>query len=190
MKTIFGREFQKRRNGYELEVKEPGVYQIKFRDEIGVESQIRRVYSYIKDGLDIYYDGEYNENYKHNNQITNWEDLSGNNNDASITGGTWEDKNLNLDGITNLIYCNPLNYEQATIETIKAEENITSISNINKIISSSSNFDIGKYLNKEISSYYRGKLYLFRVYNRALSEDEIDINYKIDQIRFGEISKE
>ena len=41
MKTIFGREFQKRRNGYELEVKEPGVYQIKFRDEIGVESQIR-----------------------------------------------------------------------------------------------------------------------------------------------------
>lgn len=177
-------------NGYELETKEPGVYQFKFRDDTGVESEIKQVYSYIKDGLEVYYDGEYNQNYTHNEEASIWQDLSGNNNNANITDTAWEEKNLNLDGITNTLYCDPLNYEEATIECVEQKDNITSISNINKITTSNSNFDIGKYLNNNTSSYYKGKIYLFRVYNRALSEDEIATNYKIDQIRFGEISKE
>ncbi len=176
-------------NGYELETKEPGVYELKFRDDTGQESEIKQVYSYIRDGLELYYDGQYNENYYHNVQANIWQDLSGNNN-SSLVDALWEDKSLNLDGVTNTLYCNSLNYEEATIEVISQKENIISKSNINKITTSTSNFDIGKYLNNNISSYYKGRIYLFRVYNRALSEDEIAINYKIDQIRFGEISKE
>lgn len=74
----------KAENGYELETKQPGVYELKFRDDTGQESKIKQVYSYVKDGLKLYYDGEYNENYKHNGEATTWQDLSGNGNDAIL----------------------------------------------------------------------------------------------------------
>lgn len=180
-------------DGFALEIKQPGIYEIKFRDSLGNESEIKQVYAYVKDGLQLYYDGEYNENYKHNSEATTWTDLSGNSNNATLENCYWSDNYLFLDGANDKIYCNPLNYKEATLEKLYLDyekETIVSIANKNEITTSDSVFDIGKYFNNNISSYYNGKIYLFRVYNRSLSDDEININYKIDQIRFGEISKE
>lgn len=51
---------------------------------------------YVKDGLILHYDAIDNTGSGHNATTTTWKDLSGNNNDATITGGTWENNHLKI----------------------------------------------------------------------------------------------
>lgn len=46
---------------------------------------------YVKDGLLLHYDAINNTGNGHSNTTTTWTDLSGNENDATVTGGTWSD---------------------------------------------------------------------------------------------------
>lgn len=75
---------EKLTNSFELEIKDPGIYELKYRDAEGKESDVKEIYAYVKDGLQLYLDGEYNENYKHNEAATTWKDLSGNGNDIEL----------------------------------------------------------------------------------------------------------
>ena len=57
---------------------------------------------YVTDGLVALYGGNRNQGNKHDKQSTIWKDLSGNNNDISLTLGDnvkWEDNGLFLDTI-------------------------------------------------------------------------------------------
>ena len=57
---------------------------------------------YVTDGLVALYGGNRNQGNKHDKQSTIWKDLSGNNNDISLTMGDnvkWEDNGLFLDTI-------------------------------------------------------------------------------------------
>lgn len=84
-------------DGFSLEIKQPGIYELKFRDLSGNESDVKQVYAYVKDGLQLYYDGEYNENYKHNSETTTWTDLSGNNRNTAVEGPVWDTNKLTFD---------------------------------------------------------------------------------------------
>jgi len=56
-------------------------------------------YGYVSDGLELYYDGIDNIGTGiHSNSSTVWRDLSGNNKDGTLTGGTWENNYLKLNG--------------------------------------------------------------------------------------------
>lgn len=50
--------------------------------------------NYIGNGLILHYDGINNTGSGHSNTTTTWKDLSGNNNDGIITGGTWQNNLL------------------------------------------------------------------------------------------------
>lgn len=94
---------EKLTNSFELEIKDPGIYELKYRDAEGKESDVQEIYAYVKDGLQLYLDGEYNENYKHNEVATTWKDLSGNGNDGTLNGGTWNNNFLEFDGVDDEI---------------------------------------------------------------------------------------
>ena len=94
---------EKLTNSFELEIKDPGIYELKYRDAEGKESDVKEIYAYVKDGLQLYLDGEYNENYKHNEVATTWKDLSGNGNDGTLNGGTWNNNFLEFDGVDDEI---------------------------------------------------------------------------------------
>ena len=66
---------------------------------------------YVQDDLILWYDGylhsESDDDYLgHNNSSTNWKDLSGNNNDGTLTGGTWYNKYLRFDGVDDTVSTN------------------------------------------------------------------------------------
>ncbi len=52
--------------------------------------------TYIKNGLILYLDGINNTGSGHSNTSTIWKDLSGNNNNGTITGATWKSTGLSL----------------------------------------------------------------------------------------------
>ena len=79
----------KTEKSFELELKKPGKYMIKYIDSEGKESETKTVYSFVKDGLQAYYDGEFNENYNHNNEATSWIDFIGNKNITEINAN-WQ----------------------------------------------------------------------------------------------------
>lgn len=58
------------------------------------ENDIIEDEAYVKDGLVLYYDGINNTGSGHSAYATTWKDLSGNNNDGIITGGTWQNNSL------------------------------------------------------------------------------------------------
>lgn len=131
-------------NSFELELKEPGIYELKYRDVEGKESDIKEIYAYVKDGLQLYLDGEYNENYKHNESITTWKDLSGNGNDATLNGGTWNSNFLEFDGADDYILVNELQDEetsQKTIELIDVNGKLYENNNIGMIYEFSENWN-------------------------------------------------
>ena len=87
-------------NSFELEIKDPGIYELKYRDAEGKESDVKEIYAYVKDGLQLYFDGEYNENYKHNEAATTWKDLSGNGNDIELNENhKFGDNSLNCEKV-------------------------------------------------------------------------------------------
>lgn len=51
---------------------------------------------YVTDGLELHYDAINNTGTGHSNTTTTWVDLSGNGNNATVTGGTWSDNYLSF----------------------------------------------------------------------------------------------
>ena len=60
------------------------------------EPELPPVDEYVTDGLILHYDAINNTGNGHSDTTTTWTDLSGNGNDATITGGTWSDKYLSF----------------------------------------------------------------------------------------------
>ena len=255
---------EKLTNSFELEIKDPGIYELKYRDAEGKESDVKEIYAYVKDGLQLYLDGEYNENYKHNEAATTWKDLSGNGNDGTLNGGTWNNNFLEFDGVDDWVGITKMDYSKLTLETVALNKKINNIEgdyianhqaggyvilykyssskskfvnmaaiyannqyNIsessnevveNKIYKLSETYDgsILKFfenntknfleINKDIEktksetimilgadpdgsyakqNFFNGNIYCARIYNRALTEKEIEQNYNIDKIRYN-----
>ena len=161
---------EKLTNSFELEIKDPGIYELKYRDAEGKESDVKEIYAYVKDGLQLYLDGEYNENYKHNEAATTWKDLSGNGNDGTLINNKWNE-------ICKKIFKS----ETITFENTEEIQNI----NIEQVITNNNyNFTYkdGKYT---FTANDNLDLYCFRIYNRELTEMEKQQNYKIDKIRYN-----
>lgn len=58
-------------------------------------------FEYVTDGLMLHYDAIANTRLGHNSSTTIWEDLSGNDRNGILIGGTWGDNYLSLNGTGN-----------------------------------------------------------------------------------------
>lgn len=157
-------------NSFELEIKDPGIYELKYRDAEGKESSVKEIYAYVKDGLQLYLDGEYNENYKHNEAATTWKDLSGNGNDGTLVNKVWNEKCKKISKAETIIFENTEEIQNINIEQVITNNNYNFI------------YKDGKYIftaNDDLD------LYCFRIYNRELTEIEKQQNYNIDKIRYN-----
>ena len=61
---------------------------------------------YVQDGLILWYDGYANNGNARNLTTTTWKDLSGNNNNGTVSGGTWKYNNLSFDGVDDTVTTN------------------------------------------------------------------------------------
>lgn len=59
---------------------------------------------YIAQNLVILYDGKYNTRSGYNTEATTWQDLSGNDKDATLDGGYWQDNGVVLDGLDDGVF--------------------------------------------------------------------------------------
>lgn len=91
------------------------------------KADVKEIYAYVKDGLQLYLDGEYNENYKHNEAATTWKDLSGNENDGTLNGGTWNNNFLEFDGVDDWVGITKMDYSKLTLETVALNKKINNI---------------------------------------------------------------
>ena len=73
---------------------------------------------YVKNGLILHLDGINNTGNGHSNTSTIWKDLSGNNNNGTVTGATWGNTGLSFDGIDDWVPIKELNYNQFTLEAV------------------------------------------------------------------------
>ena len=217
---------------------------------------------YVQDGLMLWYDSYANTGTTRNTTTTTWKDLSGNNNNVTISGATWHYNYLSFDGTNDYAYkTSGAKYnidKEHTIEVLlkprKVASSYQSIFNtINNGTSvqqygslwisetmqigfdtgdGSSHYntnridirteDIGKYflmtnvrndrnyklynkgnlVNTETVTwdarepnpgifiggstyYFNGEIYSIRVYNKALTEEEILHNYNYDKEKFN-----
>ncbi len=74
--------------------------------------------TYVKNGLILHLDGINNTGSGHSNTSTIWKDLSGNNNNGTVTGATWGNTGLSFDGIDDWVPIKELNYNQFTLEAV------------------------------------------------------------------------
>ena len=58
---------------------------------------------YIRDSLMLWYDGYANTGTTRNTTATTWKDLSGNNNNGTVSGATWYDNYLSFDGTNDYV---------------------------------------------------------------------------------------
>ena len=58
---------------------------------------------YIQDGLVLWYDGYANTGATRDQTSTTWKDLSGNNNDGTLSGGVWSSNYLSFDGVDDYV---------------------------------------------------------------------------------------
>ena len=79
---------------------------------------------YVTDGLVLHYDGIKNTASGHSQSATTWRDLSGNGNDGTLNGGTWENSDLSFDGVDDSVATiKALNYNSSTAITIQFVDN-------------------------------------------------------------------
>lgn len=157
-------------NSFELEIKDPGIYELKYRDAEGKESSVKEIYAYVKDGLELYLDGEYNENYNHNEAATIWRDLSGKGNDGTLVNKVWNERCKKISKAETIIFENTEEIQNINIEQVITNNSYNFI------------YKDGKYIftaNDDLD------LYCFRIYNRELTEIEKQQNYNIDKIRYN-----
>ena len=165
---------EKLTNSFELEIKDPGIYELKYRDAEGKESDVKEIYAYVKDGLQLYFDGEYNENYKHNEAATTWKDLSGNNNDGEYRNISLNEKSANSissDGGVVGNYSNNLKLTDMTIDyTVSGYTNSAIIYDFHQG---------GKY--GYFSKIINNKLYIaFGLYRYTYDLDLSTVNFPIE----------
>lgn len=81
---------------------------------------LKSALNYATEGLQIYYDGINNSGNGHNNSLTTWKDLSGNENNGIITNGTWNTNELLFNGSSTWVNCNNKQFftENITIEAV------------------------------------------------------------------------
>lgn len=147
---------QKGQDGFELIITKPGIYELMFKDETGVESQIKQVYAYVKNGLKLYYDGTYNSkdedgSISHNSSASTWADLSENENDLILQGinfngdsGWTQNNSLKFDGINDCgVTDEVVNYNNSKEVSIQMVDLNHLINNTatNIIIESSNNYN-------------------------------------------------
>ncbi len=255
-------EALKTEDGFEIEATSEGIYDIRFVNNQN-KYKNKKAYAYVKNGLQLYYDGEYNQNYKHNSSANIWADLSGNGNDCILhSNHTFSEDTKSLNCIkesktysvskNNIFNVRPDNFTVEYNAKFNSEEDgwvwsirntwgwegaqsgqyekyqFTGLFDINQTNYSEIKYDlkhskifsrVTSYGNKgqNIRSYENGNLiktdtmgecevenkklqiagtnwnddvslngsiYTMRVYNRVLTEEEIQINYKIDKSRF------
>ena len=208
-------------------------------------------YSYL--GLQLYFDGINNTANGHSNTTTIWKDISGNGNDATITGGTWNTDSLLFDGVDDsadvsfntdfspatTVQCTYLlkdanaafvwsfyndtttnyrfagGYRSGTIYVKNDSGGVKTYGTFDQTNKTAMNTTILKpsenkctfyrdadstpgYFNTEgindnihatgisfarWNIYHQVKMYRFMVYNRELSREEIEHNYKVDKTR-------
>ena len=79
---------------------------------------------YVEDGLICLYDGEHNNFYNHDNKISNWIDLTNNNNDGNLMKfdyneqSGWTNNSLILDGKNDWVKISYLYSKNMTIEIV------------------------------------------------------------------------
>ena len=75
---------------------------------------------YVQDDLILWYDGYANTGEARDNTTTTWRDLSGNNNDGTLTGGTWYRNYLSFDGVNDYIKTSSaVNYNNSKAFTLQ-----------------------------------------------------------------------
>ena len=79
---------------------------------------------YVKNGLILHLDGINNTGNGHSNTSTIWKDLSGNNNNGTVTGATWESTGLSFDGIDDWVSIKELNYPEVSLEVVFEDNSI------------------------------------------------------------------
>lgn len=87
-----------------VQISEPGTYKFKVIDNNDNEcdNEITQ-YAYVKSGLVLCYDGINNTGTGHSAVASTWADLSGSNNDGTLTSATWGTEKLVLDGIDDFV---------------------------------------------------------------------------------------
>ena len=80
--------------------------------------------TYVKNGLILHLDGINNTGSGHSNTSTIWKDLSGNNNNGTVTGATWESTGLSFDGIDDWVSIKELNYPEVSLEVVFEDNSI------------------------------------------------------------------
>lgn len=74
--------------------------------------------SIATNGLQIYYDGKNNTGNGHDGTVSQWTDLSGNNNHGTIVNGTWSTDELQFNGSSSCVKCGEHNPTVLTVEAI------------------------------------------------------------------------
>ena len=138
------------------------------------KASVKEIYAYVKDGLQLYFDGEYNENYKHNEAATTWKDLSGNNNDGEYRNISINEKSANSissDGGISRNYSNNLKLTDMTIDyTVSGYTNSAIIYDFHQG---------GKY--GYFSKIINNKLYIaFGLYRYTYDLDLSTVNFPIE----------
>ena len=94
-------------------------------------------YGYVKDGLELYYDGIDNTGSGHSTTVTTWTDLSGKGRNGTLKNNTsssaWTEEGLVFDGIDDYVLIQELNYDNVTLETV-IESNRAGSSNAQVIL--------------------------------------------------------
>lgn len=255
--------------GTSFVVEEPGIYFIKITDATGNEKIVNSkgeaypenkipVYAYVKDGLTLYLDAQQNTRKGQDKTSDVWEDLSGNQLDATLSNfnqtatSGWQEKNLKFDGIDDygtILNQEKLKLKDQTIEIVIKKDRVVNndrsiffvkwtgytmefISNntvsygrsrSQSYLNTQEEMDLGKiysilgshsnslskiYFNNVLKNtqtvtidsyndenltigmfhnnyFLAGEIYQIRMYERELTQQERNINYSIDKIRYG-----
>ena len=104
------------------------VYSAKIYNRALTEEEVLQNYEYeqerynIKEtqiatnGLVLYLDGINNTGSGHSSNASIWKDLSGRENNGSVSGGTWDDNSLYFDGVNDWVNCGEINSDYMTLE--------------------------------------------------------------------------
>ena len=127
----------------------PGIYDIKFTDKAGNSTTMQEGV-YVQEGLLVHYDAINNTGNGHSDTTIIWKDLSGNGNDAIISGATWNNTYLAFDGVDDIAYTkNDLNFNSSqavTVEFVFVNNNFDGVKLLFELTEDSNKADCGFYI--------------------------------------------
>lgn len=141
----------------EFEIEKAGTYQIQIQNG-DIKSNIQEQYlGYITEGLMVHYDGIINtrNGSNKNQEINEWQDLSGNRNDGVLKNSPkWLSNALKFDGVDDYVLIGQHNYENITLEVVA----------MNNVINSSETEYISNYESGGYGLSYRGNKNLIQIH--------------------------